>query len=401
MNKTMKKALSLALMIVMVLSSVPMSGLALNLVCESSGHSWGTYSVTESATCTKTGKEVAECTRFGCSEKNTRTIVTDPTKHNEISMPRVEATCDKIGNEAGVVCGDCNVVISGYAKIPAKGHTAEALPSKAATCEEDGYTAGTKCKNCPAILTGGDKIEKLGHKWTTYTQTAPDCKTGTPGKKVDICQTCSKLSAEQNIEAKHNFGVWTTTVEATCATEGKKVRRCTITGCNRTDSVEELVIPKLGHIEETIVNYKAATCTEDGVTAGKKCKVCQTVIEESVIIPSLGGHSYQTDWQIIAEPTCTQTGSSIKICQTCLEVQTLTLEKTPHSDANNDNKCDYCQFVLSDTDSKEECMCVCHDNDVGNFIYKILVAIQRLFKVDLLSKVLHIEQYCKCGIAHY
>ena len=34
MNKTMKKALSLVLMMIMVLSSVPMSGLAVNVYCE-------------------------------------------------------------------------------------------------------------------------------------------------------------------------------------------------------------------------------------------------------------------------------------------------------------------------------------------------------------------------------
>ena len=314
MNKTMKKALSLVLMIIMVLSSVPMSGFALNLYCESNGHSWGTYTVTETATCSKTGKEVAECTRLGCDAKNTRTIVEDPTKHNEITMPREEATCDGIGNEAGVVCGDCNAVISGYGKIPAKGHVSEKLPAKAATCEEDGYTAGTKCKNCPAILTGGDKIEKLGHKWTTYTQSAPDCKTGTPGKKVDICQTCSKLSTEQNIEAKHNFGVWTTTVEATCSTEGKKVRRCTITGCNRADSVEEVIIPKLGHTE-VAVSYKAATCTEAGVTAGKKCRVCDTIIEGAVVIPATG----HTTVNVAGKPaTCDTKGTSdSSYCSAC------------------------------------------------------------------------------------
>ena len=44
-----------------------------------------------------------------------------------------------------------------------------------------------------------------------------------------------------------------------------------------------------GHTEETIPG-KAATCTEDGLTDGKKCSVCGEILEEQQVIPA--GHTF-------------------------------------------------------------------------------------------------------------
>ena len=312
MKRKSFEVLSLLLAIFIILSSVPMTSMAANVLCNIA-HDWGDYVVTTAPTCSTKGVETGTCKRNGCGQTRTREVATDATKHMPVDMPKVEATCDRNGYEAGVVCGLCNVVISGYAKIPAKGHTSTALAAKTATCTEDGYTAGTKCKDCGTFLTGGAKIEKKGHDWTIYTQTAPDCKTGKVGKRTNICRNCSETEVK-DIEPTHSFGAWATTKEATCTAAGEMTRRCTISGCNRADSIERVDIPKLGHQTETVA-AKDATCLEAGITAGTRCKVCKEAVTGAVVIPAKG-HTAVT---VNGTPaTCEASGTSdSSYCKDC------------------------------------------------------------------------------------
>ena len=72
---------------------------------------------------------------------------------------------------------------------------------------------------------------------------------------------------------------------ATCTdkglTDGKK---CSV--CGEVLEAQK-DIPALGHKEE-VVKGKAATCTEKGLTDGKKCSVCGEVLEAQKDIPALG-----------------------------------------------------------------------------------------------------------------
>ena len=87
---------------------------------------------------------------------------------------------------------------------------------------------------------------------------------------------------------------------ATCTetglTEGKK---CTVCG---TTTVEQEKIDALGHKEETVAG-KAATCTETGLTDGKKCTVCGVTTVAQTEIPATGEHNY-------VNGTCTGCGDT-------------------------------------------------------------------------------------------
>ncbi|MBQ7296146.1 MAG: hypothetical protein IJW86_08155 [Clostridia bacterium] len=81
----------------------------------------------------------------------------------------------------------------------------------------------------------------------------------------------------------------------------------------------------------------------------------------------------------------------------------------------NDSEGNYCYtydcwgirpaLKLIQNDSSDEqpynCDCICHDRGILGFIYRIFRAIKILLNVDLLSKILHIDWLCDCGIAHY
>ncbi len=65
----------------------------------------------------------------------------------------------------------------------------------------------------------------------------------------------------------HNFGEWTTDVEATCIAEGTKHRNCTFEGC---DGREDATIRKIAHTYGEWTTDVEATCTTDG-TKHRNC----------------------------------------------------------------------------------------------------------------------------------
>lgn len=93
----------------------------------------------------------------------------------------------------------------------------------------------------------------------------------------------------------HSYGKWTIVQEATCTSEGLEERSCSC-GEKETRTIDM--------IDHTIVSGTpvAATCMKDGKTAGKKCSVCNKVIEESKIIPAYGH-----DW---VNYTCSRCGAT-------------------------------------------------------------------------------------------
>ena len=69
--------------------------------------------------------------------------------------------------------------------------------------------------------------------------------------------------------------------------------------------------------QEEIVEGKAATCTETGLTDGKKCSVCQETLVAQEEIASLGHEEVTVEGKA---PTCTETGlTEGKTCGVCQE----------------------------------------------------------------------------------
>jgi len=110
--------------------------------------------------------------------------------------------------------------------------------------------------------------------------------------------------------------------EPTCTAEGIGVKICTVCG----QEIEES-IAKLAHTEEALAAVEP-TCTATGLTEGKHCSVCKTVLVAQEIIPALG-HSYDEGVETLA-PTCTEDGVKTFTCH-CGESYTEAIEALGHS----------------------------------------------------------------------
>ena len=89
----------------------------------------------------------------------------------------------------------------------------------------------------------------------------------------------------------HAYGEWETIKEATCTEDGQRARSCS---CGESETE---VISAKGHTEET-VEGTPATCTESGLTEGKKCSACGEVLVKQETVTALGHDFYyheQTD----------------------------------------------------------------------------------------------------------
>ena len=153
-----------------------------------------------------------------------------------------------------------------------------------------------------------------------------------------------------NLTCVHSY-TSSITKNATCTATGVKTYKCTC-GASYTEA-----IAKKAHTE-VIDKAVAATCTKTGLTEGKHCSVCGTVI--------------------VAQKTIAAKG---------------------HKDANGDYKCDYgCGYEYENpadpkpSDPTENCGCNCHKGGIAGFFFKIIIFFQRIFRTN---------KTCDCGIAHY
>ena len=127
-----------------------------------------------------------------------------------------------------------------------------------------------------------------------------------------VCEGYTLGTITVTIRAEHTYE--TTTVEATCTTDGSVTTRCTICG---EETVE--VLPAVGHKHETVT--VDATCTENG-SVTTRCTVCG---EEAVEVIEAKGHAYDC---VVTEATCGAEGSKVYTCTVCDDVYTETIPAT-------------------------------------------------------------------------
>ena len=249
-------------------------------------------------TCTTGGYTTYTCSACGDTYVADEVDALGHTASEAVTENEVAATCDKTGSYDSVVyCSVCKAEISRQTiTVEALGHKYEAVVT-APDCENGGYTTYT-CTVCGDAYVA-DETPALGHtasEAVTENENAADC---TEAGSYDSVVYCSVCKAEISRE--------TVTVPALGHKDEDQNFKCDVCG-------EDLCTE---HVEEIIKGY-AATCTEPGMTDGKKCAICGEILADQEVIEALG----HTEEIIPAVPaTCTATGlTEGKKCTRCGEV---------------------------------------------------------------------------------
>ena len=227
------------------------------------------------ATCTKAGVKTYTCTV--CNDKKTETLAA-----LEHSYGKPTYAWNGINCTAERVCSRDS------SHKETETVTAAVETTRAATCT----------------------LEELSTYTAVFTNTAFNHQ-----KKENVV-TANKLG--------HDYAVdFTEDKPATCTENGSKSRHC-----SRCDAKTDVtVIPATGHQEVTDAAV-APTCTQTGLTEGKHCSVCNTVLVKQTIVEKLP-HSWDEGVETKA-PTCTEAGVKTFTCSQCHNTKTEPISALGH-----------------------------------------------------------------------
>lgn len=166
--------------------------------------------------------------------------------------------------------------------------------------------------------TGGDGFNEYGEvKVTGGSVTAQGGKGNNKngaavGNDKNVIGTVTPVESDH----VHEYADSQTVKEATCTSEGYKLKKCSKCG------VEELerIAQKAHNWVES--GHKDATCTEDGYTE-YKCSACGETKRDK--IPATGEHHFTVVVKVVA-PTYTSEGYTIYKCETCDETEKRDIE---------------------------------------------------------------------------
>lgn len=308
-------------------------------------HIHGEWVTINAPTCTAEGYAEMYC--ILCNDV-LDTQVLDIIAHDTIFHAGIPATCTTDGCDDYYTCADCTYTT--YQVIPAFGHTEETITGYAPTCINTGLTNGTKCSICQEILVNQETINALGHNEVILNALAATCHTTglTEGK---YCITCNTVLIAQKVvpQLQHIASDWIDVVSPTCTTEGLAHKVCTLCNteldtmhlnitshntisflgkaatctedgwhdyvdCRDCSYTTYVVIPAHGHTE-VVDNAVEATCSTTGLTEGKHCSVCETILVEQNLIPTKE-HTFD-GWQVVVQSTATTSGRYERTCTAC------------------------------------------------------------------------------------
>ena len=276
-------------------------------------------------TCTETGlTEGKKCTT--CGIVTVAQVIVDTLGHTEgtpVTENNVTPDCANAGGYDTVVyCTVCSAEVSRvHTDLSALGHTEEILPDKAPTCTETGLSEGKQCTVCGTIILAQTEVPALGHTEEILPDKAPTCtETGlSEGKQCTVCGTI--ILAQTEVPALgHTEGTPVTenNVAPDCTNAGgyDTVVYCTV--CSVELSRVHTDLSALGHTEE-ILPDKAPTCTETGLSEGKQCTVCGTIILAQTEVPALGHTEGTPVTENSVAPDCTNVGGydTVVYCAVC------------------------------------------------------------------------------------
>ena len=337
-------------------------------------HIWDNGKVTTKPSCITPGVKTYTCTV--CQKTKTEEIPATGHQHTEVRNVK-EATCTKAGYTGDTYCKDCGEKLSdgkilpkkdhdyevkehkdatctkaGYTlfickncgdekreEIPAAGHLhTEIKNAKEATCTKVGYTGDTYCKDCGEKISSGEVIEKLAHTWDEGNITKEaDCKE--KGVMTYTCRKCGATKTEDIPMTEHTWDKGEVTTAPTCNKPGVRTYTCSVCKATRTEAIKAT-----GHLHTEIRNKKDASCTENGYTGDTYCKDCEELLKKGETVDALG-HQWKETKRV--EPSYTEDGQIIYICNRCGEQKAETFEKLAYPKAGTKYTVAGCQYKVT------------------------------------------------------
>lgn len=163
------------------------------------------------------------------------------------------------------------------------------------------------------------------------------------------CLTCKNVVSSANVikPLGHNLSEPVKVFNPTCTETGKEKRECL-----NCDYQETNILDAIAHNEDTIIPAVPATYKNTGLTEGKKCSGCGTIMVPQEITE-------------ILPHTCA------------------------NHDYNHNGKCDICTETL---EAVKNCDCMCHKSGFMSLVYAFVNLFWRLFGTN---------KACECGVHHW
>ncbi len=210
-----------------------------------------------------------------------------------------------VDGQPGITAADARLILRASVKLEElkdpHTHSFTGTVTKAATCTAEGVKTFT-CECGEGTYT--EKIPATGHSYDKGIVTLPTCTA--EGYTTYTCSSCKHSYNADTIKAKGHTEVKDKAVAATCTktglTEGK---HCSVCG---TVLTAQSVVPATGHNMKETAKAVAATCTTNGKTAVFTCSNnCGTTTGGTVV--SATGHNMKETAKAV-EPTCTVNGKT-------------------------------------------------------------------------------------------
>ena len=221
-------------------------------IIKATGHKFGNWTTTKSATCTESGTQIRKCETCGATESKSLSAK----GHTEVVDKVIPATCTTDGKTEGSHCSVCGAVIKAQDTIKATGHKfGNWTTTKSATCTESG-TQIRKCETCGA--TESKSLSAKGHTEVVDKAIPTTCTTDgkTEGSHCSVCGAVIK--AQTTITATgHKSSGWIVDKAASIGVKGSKHRECTI--CKKV--LETAEIPALSRISISKASVTLSTST--------------------------------------------------------------------------------------------------------------------------------------------
>ena len=184
---------------------------------KATGHRFGNWTTTKSATCTESGTQIRKCETCGATESKSLSAK----GHTEVVDKAIPATCTTDGKTEGSHCSVCNTVIKVQTVINATGHKSSGwIVDKTASIGVKG-SKHRECTICKKVLETAEipalsriSISKASVTLSTSTY-AYDGKAKKPGVTVKLNGKTLKNGTDYTVSYSNNIKVGTAKVTIT------------------------------------------------------------------------------------------------------------------------------------------------------------------------------------------